>query len=83
MDSFSIFNSTNELWANDGIILRGNQIVIPSTLRADVVGLAHEGHQNADKTLSLLRQNCWFPKMRKSVLDYVESCLAAIPQETP
>ena len=75
-----------ELWTNDGIILKGNQIVVPPTLRAEVIGLAHEGHQNADKTLSLLRQNNWFPKMRKSVLDYVESCrpcLAAIPQVTP
>ena len=75
-----------ELWTYDGIILKGNQIVVPPTLRAEVIGLAHEGHQNADKTLSLLRQNNWFPKMRKSVLDYVESCrpcLAAIPQVTP
>ena len=76
----------NDLWTSDGIILKGNQIVIPPTLRAEVVGLAHEGHQHADKTLNLLRQNSWFPKMRKHVLDYVESCiacLAAIPQVTP
>ena len=63
----------NDLWTCDGLILKGHQIVIPPTLRAEVVGLAHEGHQHADKTLNLLRQNSWFPKMRKYVLDYVES----------
>ena len=66
--------------------MKEHQIVIPKSLRAEVVGLAHEGHQNSDKTLSLLRQSCWFPKMRKAVLDYVQSCIAclsAIPRNTP
>ena len=75
-----------ELYLYNGIILKGSQILIPPAFHSEVVGIAHEGHQYADKTLSLLRQTCWFPKMRKCVLDYVESCigcLAAIPQVTP
>ena len=76
----------DELTVIDGLILKEHQLVIPKSLRAEVVGLAHEGHQYVDKTLNLLRQSCWFPKMRKDVLDYVESCiacLAAIPRNTP
>ena len=76
----------DELTVINGIILKGRQVVIPESLRADVIGLAHEGHQYAEKTLSLLRQSFWFPKMRKDVLDYVQSCvpcLASIPQVTP
>ena len=74
-----------ELYLYNGIILKGSQILIPPAFHSEVVGIAHEGHQYADKTLSLLRQTCWFPKMRKCVLEYVESCigcLAAIPQVT-
>ena len=76
----------HDLWSTDGVILKGCQVVIPKSLRAEVIGLAHEGHQHAEKTLSLLRQSSWFPKMRRDVLDYVDSCiacLAAIPQVTP
>ena len=58
--------------------MRGCQIVVPSSLRAKMIALAHEGHQSTDRTLNLLRQTCWFPAMRKSVREYVESCVACI-----
>ena len=63
-----------ELSNIDGIIVRGNQILIPNSLRADAIGLAHEGHQYAEKTLNLLRQTSWFPKMSSMVRSYVSSC---------
>ena len=72
-----------DLWTSDGVILKGCQIIIPKFLRANVIGLAHEGHQHAEKTLNLLRQGSWFPKTREDVLDYVQSCnacLSAVPQ---
>ena len=75
-----------DLTTIDGVILKGNQVIVPESLRAEVIGLAHEGHQYAEKTLNLLRQSCWFPKMRKDVLGYVGSCvpcLSAIPRVTP
>ena len=79
-------NVFDDLTVIDGVIIKGGQVVIPESLRAEVIGLAHEGHQYAEKTLSLLRQSCWFPRMRKDVLDYVESCipcLSAISRVTP
>ena len=69
---YGIFDELTEV---DGVILHGSQIVIPESLQTDIIGLAHEGHQYAEKTLQLLRQTCWFPGMRKQVLSYVESCL--------
>ena len=49
--------------------------VIPKSLKTNIIGLAHEGHQYAEKTLQLLRQTCWFPGMSKQFLSYVEGCL--------
>ena len=66
----------DELTVINELVIRGEQIVIPTSLQADVVGLAHEGHQCIDKTLQLLRQTCWFPKMGKHVKEYVQSCHA-------
>ena len=65
---YGIFDRLTEV---DGVILHGSQMVILESLQTDIIGLAHEGHQYAEKTLQLLRQTCWFPGMRKQVL----SCL--------
>ena len=43
------------------VLLFENRLVIPLALRADVVPLAHEGHQGLVKTKQLLRDKVWFP----------------------
>ena len=67
-------NVFEELSEINQLVVRGSQIVIPKSLRADVIALAHEGHQCMDKTLKLLRETSWFPKMSKDVADFVSSC---------
>ena len=70
----------------NGILMRGHQIILPENLQAEAIGLAHEGHMGADKTLNLLRQTCWFPNMSEQVRNYVQSCIpcaAAIPHTRP
>ena len=72
-----------ELTEEEGIIMRGEQIVIPRELQATVVHLAHEGHLGQDKTLGLLRETCWFPGMGDLVHKFVSTCrpcLAAVPR---
>ena len=68
-----------------GIIMRGSQAVILTSLQAEIIGLAHKGHMGADKTLNLLRQSCWFPNMGQLVREYVRTCLpcAAAVSHTP
>ena len=71
----------SELSCINDLILRGEKIVVPKNLQCDIIGLAHEGHQGIEKTLSLIRQTCWFPEMQKLVKEYVQSCkgcLAAV-----
>ena len=40
----------NELTVHEGLLLRGKQIVIPSSLRTDVLRHLHDGHQGITKT---------------------------------
>ena len=72
-DFYGIFKELSEV---NGLVVRGHQIVIPKALQADAIGIAHEGHQASEKTLKLLRETSWFPKMGKAVQTYVDSCLA-------
>ena len=41
---------STELSQFDGVILRGNRLVIPTAIRTSVVSLAHEGHFSLTKT---------------------------------
>ena len=76
----------DELSYINGIIIRGEQIVIPDSIQSDTIGIAHEGHLGADKTLRLLRETCWFPHMAEKVRTFVKTCLpcaAANPYNPP
>ena len=58
----------------DGILLRDERLVVPESLQAKVIRLAHEGHQGVVKTAKLLRQRVWFPAMSKRVEDALAQC---------
>ena len=76
----------NECYYIDDVVMRGKQIIIPQSLQSEVIGLAHEGHLGGTKTLNLLRQSCWFPKMHSLTNQYVETCkpcTAANPHTSP
>ena len=58
----------------DHLVLRGGRLVIPGSLRARVIDLAHEGHQGICKTKSLLRSKVWFPNLDKFFWETVRKC---------
>ena len=75
----------DELSVVDGLVMRGEKLVVPEEMRPIVVLLAHEGHLGQEKTLGLLRETTWFPGMGPMVTKLVESCLpclAAVPGTT-
>merc|ERR1712015_303630 len=63
-----------EIHERDGILIRGDKIIVPKSLQAQAIAIAHEGHQQSDGTLRLLRESQWFRNMRKMVKEFVESC---------
>ena len=69
-------NVFNELAVVDGLVLRGERIVVPQTLREAMVKIAHEGHQGIVRTKELLRAHVWFPGMDTMVEKHVGKCLA-------
>ncbi|XP_065204814.1 uncharacterized protein K02A2.6-like [Planococcus citri] len=66
----------NELAVWNGMVLRGDRLVIPTTLRKDVVKLAHEGHPGIVKTKERLRTKVWWPNMHKDAESAVKLCVA-------
>ena len=74
-----------ELSNINGILLRGQQVVVPHPLQERVVKIGLEGHQGIVLTKQFLRSRVWFPGTDKLVEREVKSCLpcqAATPVTT-
>jgi hypothetical protein len=67
---------------SDGLVMRGNRLIIPETLQEKSIRIAHEGHQGITKTKSLLRTKIWFPGMDKKVEEIIAKCLACELNDT-
>ena len=58
----------------NGILLRGQRIIMPLCLRERVVELAHVGHQGMVKTKSLIRSRIWYPNIDAQVEKKLSMC---------
>lgn len=65
-----------ELTECDGLLLRGDRIVPPTTLRDRILHQAHEGHPGAEAMKRRLRTKVWWPKMDRQVDKFVKHCLS-------
>ena len=66
----------HELTIVDGMVLRGDRIVVPAKLRQRMVEIAHEGHQGLVRTKQLLKAHVWFPGMDSQCDMFVSTCIA-------
>ncbi|XP_055615582.1 uncharacterized protein K02A2.6-like [Toxorhynchites rutilus septentrionalis] len=65
---------TNELCQFEDVLLRGDRIVVPRSLRNRVLSAAHDGHPGITMMKNHLRSNVWWPKMDADVENYVKGC---------
>ena len=67
-----VFDELNT--TQDGIVLRGQNIVIPMVLRERIADLAHIGHQGIVKTKRLIRSRVWYPGIDSQIEQRVKRC---------
>ena len=68
------FSYRDELTTQDGIILRGDRIVIPTSMRKEVKQKAHAGHMGINACIRRARDLVFWPGMSKEIRQLVESC---------
>ena len=79
------FPVKEELCVIGKVVLRGTRIVIPQSLRQQVLAIAHEGHVGIVATKLTLRTKVWWPGIDKDAEQYVRSCHGCqlVRQATP
>ena len=73
----------DELSTNDGLLLKGPHIVIPSCLREKYLERMHYGHLSASKIQDNGRQHLYWPRLDADITDYVRRCQECIKKTHP
>ena len=64
----------SELTFQDGLLVRGNRIVIPTSLRLDILERLHSRHQGISKCRERARQSVWWPGLGRQLEEVVRNC---------
>ena len=72
------FHVASELSVEDGLLLRGNRIVIPMALRVPVLNRLHEGHLGINKCRDRARESVWWPGLNRELEVKISMCTKCI-----
>jgi hypothetical protein len=64
----------SDLYEADGIICHNAKIVIPYSLRPEMLEHIHEGHMGMEKCKALAKQSLYWPNMSRDIENIVAKC---------
>jgi len=68
-------NFINDLSIIDGVIIKSNRVVVPTSLRRRMLHIIHEGHMGIEKCRSRARCTLYWPNMNDDIQAMVSSCV--------
>ena len=68
------WNIRDELHEAEGLLLFGERLVVPASLRPDMLQVIHEGHLGSDKCKARARVNLCWPLMAVDIEEVVGRC---------
>ena len=74
------FVHRDELSVQDGVLLWGLRVIVPSSLRTQVLELIHESHPGATRGKQLARGYVWWPNIDADIEHAVQSCESCAEQ---
>uniref|UniRef100_A0A3Q2QUM5 Gypsy retrotransposon integrase-like protein 1 n=1 Tax=Fundulus heteroclitus TaxID=8078 RepID=A0A3Q2QUM5_FUNHE len=69
------FPVRNELSVHDVLVLRGSRIVIPGSMRTEMLERIHDGHQGLNKCRMRANTSVWWPGLASQITHKVENCM--------
>lgn len=82
------FTKRNELSTEQGCVLWGTRVIVPSKMRKAVLKEIHSGHQSIVKTKALASKYVWWPNLDSDVEQICKECETCqldqnMPQQVP
>lgn len=63
-----------ELTFQDGIIFKGERIVVPQSVRNDMLSRIHNGHVGIQGCLRRAKESLYWPRMYRDIENFVKNC---------
>ncbi|UYV83042.1 K02A2.6-like [Cordylochernes scorpioides] len=70
----SFYDVRDEIGEENGLLMRGLRVIIPSTMRKDVLNRVHAGHQGITKCRARAKDHVWWPGIGQEIQDMVKTC---------
>jgi hypothetical protein len=70
------FRKREELHAERGLLWWARRVVIPKTLRAEILKSLHSGHFGRDKMIGEARRAVWWPEIDEQIKNITKECRA-------
>jgi transposase InsO family protein len=64
----------DELTILDGLVMKGNRVIIPTSMRPDTLSRLHDAHQGITSTLQRARRTVYWPKLQDDITEMVQKC---------
>ena len=71
---WEVWNFRCDLVLEDGLVLKGNRIVIPQLMRGQVLEAIHVGHQGKTKCILRARESVFWPGISNDIRQMVKEC---------
>ena len=69
-----------DLTVQQGLLMKGNRLVIPVSIRLDVLDKLHEGHQGITKCRERAKTSVWWPGLSKQLEELVNNFSTCIKE---
>ncbi|UYV71423.1 K02A2.6-like, partial [Cordylochernes scorpioides] len=72
-----------DLTYQNGLLLRGQRILIPKTLRKDILEKLHQGHFGINKCRSRAKESVWWLGISQEIERMISSCTKCLKERKP
>ena len=76
------YQFSGELSVQQGLLLKGTRLVIPTTMRLDILDKLHEGHLGITKCRERAKRSVWWPGLSKQLEDMILNCNVCIKERS-
>ncbi len=72
----AFFHIRDELVTQDGLIFRGDRLIIPKSLRRQMLIELHSAHQGLESIMRRARESIYWPHLNQELRDHIARCQA-------
>ena len=77
------FTVKDQLSVVDNLLLYGNRIVVPHSMREEILGKVHTGHQGIQRCHLRVATSVWWPEVLKEIEQFVKLCAVCQKKTAP